>query len=79
MKFYRVNADCDGAPYFGTLSEAQAEARNVAKTSFDNIEVLQVEIALDKTNVLRLLNVSGGAETTVGVVFIAAAKRKKGN
>ena len=59
--------------------EAKLAARVAAENSFEDIEVHQVEVATDKETILRLLNVEGGTQQLVSVVWRAKAKLKRGN
>lgn len=79
MKFYFIN-DADlspgEGPYFTTLDVAKRKAREVAKNSYDDISVEVVDVATDKENVLRLLNVDTGTHESQGVVYTAKAGKK---
>lgn len=77
MKFYFISADTDSSPYTSTLDEAKRQAREAAANSYDDVDVQQVEVATDRANILRLLNVDGGTQVPIKVVYTAKAKRKR--
>jgi hypothetical protein len=77
MKFYRVASE-EIAPYCMTLDEAKKVARSIAENSYHDIEVEAVEVSTDKANILRMLNTEGGTDVTLGIVYTAKAKLKRG-
>jgi hypothetical protein len=78
MKFYYINADMEGMPYTKTLADAKRLAREVAANSHHDIEVDLVDVATDRETMLRLMNNTGGFQTTIRTVYTAKAGLKGG-
>lgn len=71
MKFYT----CEGK-YFTKQSDANKAAREEAKTSYSDVEVQRVSVALDRENVLRMLNMDGHHTVEEEVVYVTRGRLK---
>ena len=71
MKFYT----CEGK-YFTKQTDATKFAREEAKNSYSDIEVQRVSVALDRENVLRMLNVDGGHTVEEEIVYVTRGRLK---
>lgn len=76
MKFYYVESG-DLSPYYIKLSDAKKDANGVAKESHHDVIVKVVEVPLDKANIQRMLNNSGGHTVYGEIVHTAKARLKR--
>lgn len=76
MKFYYL-ADAEIEPIYAKLADARKDANHIAKTSYHDVKVEQVDIPLDRANIQRLANASSGTMETLRTVYIAKARLKR--
>jgi hypothetical protein len=76
MKFYYL-ADAEIEPIYAKLADARKDANHIARNSYHDVKVEQVDIPLDRANVQRLANASSGTMNTLRTVYIARAKLKR--
>jgi len=76
MKFYYL-ADAEMEPIYLTLAEARKDANHIAKDSYHDVKVEQVDIPLDRANIRRLANASSGTMNTLRTVYVAKARLKR--